>query len=354
MKKKEEIPWKIHLIIGILIFLVLSLLILNYFFFFKKTITTCGDGTLYEECSFRKPYFCSDGILLKKASICGCPEILTINKVNEDECVSKYEGESKQINLKYVLRGEEYIMNILVYKKLYDYVSKLSRSIDYSAGEEPSLLDFKLMKIDEIQQRQLLLPFVTKIQNIASNKEDQARIAISIIQNIPFGSSNKTFKFGNSEMEYSRYPYEVLYDMEGICGEKTELLIFLLRELGYGTAFIHYQSENHEAVGIKCPIKYGVDNTEYCFVETTGPSIITDDETEYSEFGKLSSVPEIVEVSNGISLGNKIYEYKDAEKLMSIREAMQKYGRINMFQYYRFNKLKEKYGLEDFSDSYVF
>lgn len=350
--KKEKIPWKIHIIIGILIFLILSLLIFNYTFFLKKITPKCGDGTSYDGCSYRKPYFCSEGILLKKASICGCPEIL---RGDGNECKSEYQGEFKEINLKYILRGEEYTMNFLVYKKLYDYVSKLPRSINHLPGEEPSLLEFKLMKIDEEQQRQLLLPLVTKIQNLANGKEDQARIAISIVQNIPFGNSNKTLKFGDSEVEYSRYPYEILYEMKGICSEKAELLVFLLREIGYGTAVIHYQLENHEAVGIKCPKKYGVENTEYCFVETTGPSIITDDEAEYLEFGKLTSTPKIISVSNGISLGGMLYEYKDAEKMINIRETMQKYGRINMFQYYRFKKLTEKYGLEDyFSEGYIF
>ncbi len=348
--KKEEIPWKKHLIVGLSVLLILILLITAYLIFRKET-PTCGDETLYDECSLRKPYYCSNGILVANASLCGCPESLTMSG---NECISQYQAEPKEISLKYILRGEENEINFVVYKKLYDYLSKLSRSISYSGDEEPSLLDFKLKKIDEKEQRELLLQLVTEIQNLAGNKEDQARIAISIVQMIPFGASNKTIRFGNSDAEYSRYPYEVLYDMQGICSEKSELLVFLLREIGYGSAFLYYQTENHEAAGIKCPKGKGVDDSEYCFIETTAPSILTDDETEYSGVnGKLTSIPEIINVSEGLSLGKWLYEYGDARSMMNIRRTMQEKGMVNTFQYNKYLKLQEKYGLIN-PDEYVF
>ena len=348
MIEKERVAWRKHFIIGFSIFFFLILFITAYFIFFKKA-PACGDATLYDKCSLRKPYFCDNGELIEKASVCGCSELSTIKG---NECISKYQSEPKIINLKYILRGENKEISFTVYKKLYDYVSQLSRSISYSGIQEPSLLDFKLKKINEKEQRELLLPFVTEIQNLANNKEDQARIAISIIQNIPFGSSNKTIAFGGDQAEYSRYPYEVLYDMQGICSEKTELLVFLLREIGYDSSFLYYQNENHEAIGIKCPVSYSIDNSGYCFVETTGPSIITDVETEYVGIGELTSNPEIINISGKFSLGN-IYEYGDAKSLMSIRRTMQEKGMINMFQYNIYKKLKEKYGLQD-AEEYVF
>jgi len=55
-----------------------------------------------------------------------------------------------------------------------------------------------------------------KIQNLTLVKEDQMRIAVSLVQNIPYAESEKTFIIRNTLFNYSRYPYEVLYDGAGI------------------------------------------------------------------------------------------------------------------------------------------
>lgn len=34
----------------------------------------CNDGTFHESCSSNKPYYCFNGTLTEKASVCGCPE----------------------------------------------------------------------------------------------------------------------------------------------------------------------------------------------------------------------------------------------------------------------------------------
>ncbi|OGJ12857.1 hypothetical protein A3K82_00900 [Candidatus Pacearchaeota archaeon RBG_19FT_COMBO_34_9] len=331
--------------IALLVAVILALSLISFFLFFRKNVQTCNDGTAYNECSKIKPYFCVNGILTEKASACGCSNL---SKVNGDKCISEYQYEPQKIALNFTLNGEKKTIHFIVYKKLNDYLSGLPRYIDFS-GNETTLLDFKLRSLNEEQQREFLLPLVVRIENLARNKEDQARIAISIIQNIPFGNSNKTSKIGNIEIEYYRYPYEVLYDFQGVCGEKSELLGFLLREIGYGSAFIYYNQENHEAMGIKCPVKKSLDNTGYCFIETTGPSIITDYRTEYVSVGQLTSIPEIIPIDGSLYFGEKnFYEYKDANTLNKIRERAKEYETINYIQHLQFNNLKKKYGLASF------
>jgi len=333
-------------VIGFSILIVVVLFIFFYLLFSKDY--SCNDGTRYNECSNIKPYFCSNGVLIEKASICGCDKNLGIVS---DTCVSSYQNGPKNITLHYVLRGEKREINFTVYKGMTDYLSKIPRYIE--SVQNPTLLDFKLRLIDEEQQRGLLLPLVVQIESLTKDKTDQARIAISIIQNIPFGNSTNSLKFGNIYVEYQRYPYEVLYDNKGICSEKSALLIFLLREMGYGTSSIYYNLENHEAVGIECPKEKGVNNSSYCFVETTGPSIITDDETEY--FGvdrQLSSIPKVINISTGISLEKNLYEYKDAEILINVRKDMKVNGEINPLQYFEFQNLRGKYGLIVFNKTY--
>lgn len=190
------------------------------------------------------------------------------------------------------------------------------------------------------------MPLVIKIQNTARDKTEQMRIAISIVQKIPFQSSNKTFIFGNNVLNYSRYPYEVLYENSGICEEKSQLLVFLLKELGYKSVLFFNAFENHESVGIRCPVAMDFKSTGYCFVETTAPSIITDDEVEYVGIGGLYSTPEVTPISEGISLGRNLYEYKDASDLKTIRNTIKKNGQLSAFESQRLEELKKKYGLE--------
>jgi len=323
------------------IFLIIFLIAFVSAGLFQKQ-KTCGDGTFYDTCSVNKPYFCSEQLLTEKASICGCPNT---TEIEGDFCISLYQTNPKEINLTYVLRGEKNNISFTAYGGLAEYLFNSPRFISYSNEEEASRIDFKLRSINEENQKILLVPLAVKIQNLADNKEDQARIAISLVQNIPFGGSNELIILGNNSVNYSRYPYEVLYDQEGRCASKSELMVFLLREIGYETVFFYHRLENHDSVGIKCPEKYGLLNTSYCFVETTGPSIITDYGNVYLKGVKLTSYPEIMNASGGSSL-RYMYEYWDANRLKNIRKVLEEKGKINLLRHLNLNKIIEKYGLE--------
>ncbi len=303
----------------------------------------CGDGTKRGECSINSPYFCNEEqVLIERASLCGCP---ANTEIQGNSCISPYQKNPKEINLKYILLGNEHNISFTVYEEMTNYLFNLPNQISYSNGEIPKKEDFKFRKINEENQRVLLMPLVIKIQNLDNNKENQARIAISLVQNIPFGYSDELVLGGDYEILYSRYPYEILYENQGTCASKSELLIFLLREIGYETVFFCHQQENHDSVGIKCPFEYGLLDTGYCFVETNGPAIITDDENIYREGVKLFSYPEIIKASEGISL-RYMREYRDALILKEIRRNLERTGNLNFFQEISFNFLKKRYGLE--------
>ncbi len=334
----------------ILILLIIGIIILAaYIIFEMKDLTknnpmkTCGDGTFYNTCSITKPYFCNQGILVERSDICGCHK----NFEKEDTiCVSEYASEPRQLSFDYILNGKEGRIDFIMYKGLYDYLYTIPRSISYEEGEISSRAHFKLNSINEKSQEYFLKQLVIEIQNKAETKEDQARIAISLVQNIPFGNSDASINFGGSSINYFRYPYQVLYDKEGVCGEKVELLAFLLRELGYGISFFYYQEENHEALGIKCPIKESVGNSGYCFIETTGPSIISESQISYVGYGKLTSTPSIFLLSDGFSLPNNMGEFKDAKRMDKIRKSLRKReGRLDFYKYLMNQRLKKKYGM---------
>src|SRR3989344_5114584 len=330
MFKKEKL---------ILVFVILLILSLTSFAYSKEIeIQACGDETPYGLCSKTKPYFCEQGILVEKISVCGCSNL---SQNLGGSCYSIHQSYPKKTTFKYILNGIEKEIDFIMYGEMADHLSRVSRVIEYTEDKKPSRADFKFKIINHEEQRELLMPLVVKIQNLERDSVNQARIAISLVQSIPYGTTEKTILFPSGEINYSKYPYEVLYYNEGICGEKSALMAFLLKELGYGVSIFYFPEENHEAVGIKCPIEKSFRKSGYCFIETSGPAILNDYSIEYTGGLRLESEPEVIVISDGISLPEKMLEYKDAKDLRDIRNK----NIFGFFKKYKFPALKEKYDL---------
>ena len=171
-------------------------------------------------------------------------------------------------------------------------------------------------------------------------------IAVSLVQNLEWGFSNETYSFFGQKVNHSRYPYEVLYEEKGICGEKSLLLAMILKELGFGTAIFYNNDENHETVGIKCPLMESWHYSGYCFVETSGSAIITDDKLAYSGGIILDSKPEVIVISDGISLSRWLDFYHDADEIKELRKKMASGKELNPFEEKKFKEIKNKYGLD--------
>jgi hypothetical protein len=209
----------------------------------------------------------------------------------------------KENTFEYLLRGSVGYINFTVYKGVNDYFAGLPREYQYY-GIPPSDRDLELIFIDDEKQRKYIKQLVEIIKSKTNNSDDQVRIAVSLVQLIPYdweGYYNGSIK--------NRYPYQVLYEDKGVCEEKSRLLAAILKELGYGVALFKFEPENHMAVGIKCPIQYSYYNSGYCFIETTRPTLITDSQESYIGVGQLRSVPEIIEISDGKSFDSVAEEY---------------------------------------------
>jgi len=155
---------------------------------------------------------------------------------------------------------------------------------------KPTVKDYALRNIDNAVQKKALQPLVHEIEKKSSDPQEQAMIAIQMVQNIPYDW--ESYHAGTLKR---RYAYDVLYDNTGVCGEKSELLVFLLRELGFGVALFHYEEENHLAVAVECDDDYG---SGYCLVETNVPSEINEQQsTLYSE-------PKLFALADGRELKN--------------------------------------------------
>jgi hypothetical protein len=202
----------------------------------------------------------------------------------------------------------------------------------------------EMILINNNIQEKYLNSLVDEIKSKTNNKDDEARIAISLVQHIPYDTNGATT--GNLN---NKYPYEVVYSKTGVCAEKSRLLAFMLKELGYGVALFNYETESHMTVGIKCPSQYAYKNTGYCFVEADDPSIITYSEGDYGPTGliKLTSTPDVYVVSDGNSFDSVSEEYNDAQQWKMIYALSESSGGfLDTGNYYTWQSLVNKYGIE--------
>jgi len=240
----------------------------------------------------------------------------------------QYKTEAKVVSLRFTFNGKPWIMNYTVYKGINDYLASLPPE------------DNIMRSINQIEQREFLLPLVTSIEKITQKKDDQVRIAISVVQNIAYdwvgvNTSNRTAK----------YPYDVLYTEKGVCGEKANLLIFLLRELGFGVVAFEFEKENHRAVGVKSPFEYSYNGTGYCFVETTRSTIVTNSEENYTNVGKLTSCS-VITISTGLSFNSVSEEYEDAKEYIRLRKLSEASGgTLSQEDYNKWCEIVTKYGI---------
>ena len=192
------------------------------------------------------------------------------------------------------LKSSKGNIEFTVYEDLNNYFVTQERSISYYEGEAPpDSKDFILKEMNNDLQMQALLPLVWKIREKAGNEKYEADMVIQMVQNIPYDyvALSTVYLVG-------RYPYEVLYENKGVCGEKSQLLSFLLKELGYGVVIFEFNSENHRAVGILCD--NGNYNTNYCFIEATDLTNVGHIPQNYVGGANIrGATPEIIKISDG-------------------------------------------------------
>lgn len=272
----------IVLLIGL--FFVLGLGIFLLYDSFTVNDEVCGDSTSYGACSESRPYLCVAGQLVSFPEICGCPDGFTIEG---EFCVNKFMTGPKNVTLKYSFDNEARELNFIAYLGVVDYLSKRESSFgDTSIAKNAR--EFRLNRIFDPIQRVFLMPLAIEIENRAETKDEKVAMALNIVQSIEYVETERTVDFYGTSVPYSRYAYDVIFENQGICSGKSELLSFLLYELGFDTAIFHFGSENHEGVGIKCPFWKDYKNSGYCYLETTSVCPIGSSPEEINNGGNFN------------------------------------------------------------------
>jgi len=160
----------------------------------------------------------------------------------------------------------EYEFNTEVFE-IYNQDEKL---LHYKKDNEPE--DFReayyeiFFEINEKDQDTLA---VLKSLRALANKEglsgdEKIEFILSFIQYIPYD-----YQKAKEDNPKANFPFETLYTNQGVCTDTSFLAILWLNELGYSTAILDFPDSNHAALGIKCPLEFSLDETGYCYVETT-------------------------------------------------------------------------------------
>jgi hypothetical protein len=239
----------------------------------------------------------------------------------------------------YAIRTRSQSLYLTTYDGVADYLQKKypDRPTDFY---NPSTLEpYYRQYVGDPVQEKYLADFVRNIHDRSELPEERVRIAVSLIQHIPYAPTTRTL-----------YPYEVLhYDM-GKCEDKSILMAYVLSQMGYGTSLFLYYPEHHMALGLRCPKQYSYNGSGYCFVETTAPSIMTYSNGTYEDVGKLVSTPEIIKISDGDSFDQISEEYTDARSFDTVINSASWDGSVMTLDAINYNQLgylRQKYGLWD-------
>lgn len=173
------------------------------------------------------------------------------------------------------------VLNCTYHDQKIQISETLYQSIDeyYSKDPKKAQLDYALFTQSDPKDqtvKNLTQKIKTKGTELGLTEDQTMDLATCFVQNIPYDSEKaKTVLSQNpgdkvtQKDYYDRFPYETLYDNQGICTDKSYLEAAILKEMGYGTAILTFDAERHMAVGVDTPTGYTSFNTEYSYIETT-------------------------------------------------------------------------------------
>jgi hypothetical protein len=150
----------------------------------------------------------------------------------------------RNMEYNYTVWGAGGSIKMIVYRGLNDHLANISRLV-YCRPNCPSNESIQQRYLDDLDSDPQLSKLLFAVKERGKTRSEQAFIAISLVQNIPYDESS--YEEGRSK---DRYPYQVLYENKALCGEKVRLLAYLLRGLGYDTSMLYYPKEKHASLGV--------------------------------------------------------------------------------------------------------
>ncbi len=218
-------------------------------------------------------------------------------------------SQRRMVHFDAVVRGRKFSLDWNLYPGLDHYQRSISPRVMRLYSDDPDMArkDWNLYTehqrdsiscmrfINEPNQQPFIKALASWVRSTVSDKDDQLRLALSLVQHIPYDT---LFYRTNHTSRQDYLPYQVLYNKTGVCGERSYLLAAVLRELDYHVVLMSFKPEQHMTVGIwATEASAAYPGTPYALLETTSPSIPGSISTLDS--GPLSSAPDIIVVHYG-------------------------------------------------------
>jgi len=214
---------------------------------------------------------------------------------------------------------QSFSISLPVFDSIYDYFSSKDKSFYYQGSLPPDWEQeyyYKFLESD--YDLDAINSLVAAVAGGLNTSDDELVMALtSLVQNLTY-DCEKLFSYEYQEGEgfETNFPYETLYLQEGVCGDSSILLGKILGELGYGTAFLIYNQNNHMALGIQCPTgvaTYIQNGIGYCYIETTGPFRIGVKPTNLAG-NEFREEPQIIPISDGKSFNRMVSVAEELER----------------------------------------
>ena len=170
---------------------------------------------------------------------------------------------TRKIEWSATVGNQTFTQKFPINKEAYSYYCKLQRyhnPTDY------------INYIDEKNNKAILKSFADGLKQIyEENGYDRSQAlleAINFVQSIPYKYDINS----KGQQDYPKYPIETLYEYNGDCEDVSILLVGILREMGYDTCFLWF--DTHIGVGISGAERIGktyfdVNGKKYFYVEAT-------------------------------------------------------------------------------------
>jgi hypothetical protein len=166
--------------------------------------------------------------------------------------------------------NKEYFLEFTFSEDIFNLYNQDSKSYFYFEGEEPDDLRnefyslFLQTKEEDKQTLNILHNLIDLAEKEGFSNDEQLEFILAFIQNISYD-----YDKAESDQMIANFPFETLYLNKGVCSDTSFLAVLWARELGYGSAILDFPEKNHTALGIQCPIELSIENSGYCYVETT-------------------------------------------------------------------------------------
>ncbi len=180
-------------------------------------------------------------------------------------------GTGQKFTFKYQNNNYELIQPLSAI--LYNSYKNSPKVYSYPVGHEPANLReefyglFLKVKTNDLVFDEIISKLKKQATDNKWSDDQLVEFVISFIQYIPYDKAKVSTDSAANTNPY--FPYETLYLNKGVCSDKTFLGVVLLRKLGYGAAILDFPDHNHTALGVACPKEYSLNNSGYCYGETT-------------------------------------------------------------------------------------